>query len=77
MTFFDSYEKAEWEVAEFNSYARWIGQDEYPFFRKTHRTAAQKRAMQQNRYDGRISNMKVYGLVKFIQLKQDMKYADS
>ena len=74
VTFIDSYEKPNWEVSEFVSYSNSCGQDEYPFYRKEYLMPSEKRKMRANRADGRVSNKNVRGLVKFIQLKQDMKY---
>jgi hypothetical protein len=74
VTFMDSHERADWELSEFLSYTRNVGQDDFPYYRKTNQTPSQKRAMRVNKFEGRESNKKVRGLVRFIQLKQDMKY---
>ena len=74
VTFVDSDENPDWALAEFVSYSNSVGQDEYVFYRKTHLTSARKRVMRANKAQGRLSNDKVRSLVKFIQLKQDMKY---
>lgn len=75
VTFIDSDERSDWEIAEFINYTQTVGQDDYPHYKKEYLSPSQKRGMRANRAEGRKSNHNVRGLVQFIQLKQDMKYS--